>query len=185
MESSQVKHAIGIISSREVTTRALDELRATGFSMHKISVIAKNAEFDQLPDQRDKTNPVKRIMTPAEGARTGAIAGGATGGLLTLIAGLGVLIIPGFGPVLAVESLLATLLATGATATMGGLVGALQGWFVPETQARLYNEWVSKGEYLVAIEGTADEIRQAEPTLHRWGIREWHVYDSSDAANRP
>lgn len=180
MDSSQLKHAIGIMSSRLTATQAIDELRATGFPMTKISVIAKNAEFDE---PRNGSDTGKRTMTPAEGAKGGAITGGAAGGLLTLIAGLGVLIIPGFGPVLAVESVLATLLASGVTATFGGLVGALQGWFVPEEQARLYNEWVSQGEFLVTIEGTEDEIRQAEPILHRWKVREWHVYAPSNHIN--
>lgn len=174
MDSSQPKHAIGIISSREAATQAIDELRTTGFPVDKISVIAKNSEFN---DSRSSADADKRTMTPVEGAKAGAMTGGATGGLLTLIAGLGVLVIPGFGPVLAIESVLATLLASGATATLGGLVGALQGWFVPEKQARLYNEWVSQGEYLLMIEATEDEIRQAEPILRRWGVREWQVYE--------
>jgi hypothetical protein len=170
--TSPPKHAIGIISSREATTQALDELRAMGFSMDKISVITKHSVVHQ-----PRADTTGRTLTPIEGAKAGAVTGGATGGILTLIAGLGVLIIPGFGPVLAVESLLATLLASGATATLGGLVGALQGWFVPEEQARLYNESVSQGEYLVTIEATEGEIQQAEPVLQRWGVREWHIYE--------
>jgi hypothetical protein len=174
--TSTLKHAIGIISSREAATQALDELRVTGFPMSKISIITKNSEFNQSPST---ANVEKRTITPVEGAKAGAITGGTTGGILTLIAGLGVLIIPGFGPVLAVESLLATLLASGATATLGGLVGALQGWFVPEEQAQLYNESVSQGEYLVTIEATEGEIQQAEPVLQRWGVREWHIYSEA------
>lgn len=174
MNSSNLKHAIGIISSRETAIQALDELMAIGFPLDRISVITKNAEFN---DPRIGADAERRSMTPVEGARTGAITGSATGGLLTLIAGLGVLIIPGFGPVLAIESVLTTLLASGATATLGGLVGALQGWFVPEEQARLYNEWVSQGEYLVTIEATEAEIQQVEPILRRWGVQKWQIDD--------
>lgn len=175
MDSNQLKHGIGIIPNREAATQAFNELKAIGFPVNKISVIAKTVEFDRL---RSELDVIKRTVPSTEGARAGAITGGTTGGLLTLIAGLGVLLIPGFGPVLAVESVLATLLASGATATVGSLVGALQGWFVPDKQAQLYNERVSQGECLVAIEGTADEIRQAEIILNRWGMQEWHVYES-------
>lgn len=175
--SNQLKHAIGLISRSEAITQALDELRAIGFPVDKISVITK---YSELNDSHTGIDTARQTMAPIKGAKTGAIAGGTTGGLLTLIAGLSVLIIPGFGPALAIESVLATLLASGATATLGGLVGALQGWFVPEEQARLYNEWVSRGEYLVTIEATEDEIRLAEPILCRWGVREWHVYESPD-----
>ncbi|MCC5644870.1 hypothetical protein LC607_18370 [Nostoc sp. CHAB 5824] len=80
------------------------------------------------------------------------------GGLLTLVAGLGILLIPGFGPALTAESVLATLLGSGASTATGGLIGALWGWFLPEEAAQLYNDRVFQGAYLVTIESTEDDI---------------------------
>jgi hypothetical protein len=88
------------------------------------------------------------------------------------------LLVPGFGQALAVESLLVTLVASGASAAAGGLVGAVRGWFLPEEPAILYNEQVSQEVYLVTVRGTKNEIRRAEPILTRCGIQDWRVYDA-------
>lgn len=175
MNFSPVKNAVGIISTREAATQVLDELRAIDFPMQKISVFTLDSEREKL---HKDANANKYTMTPIEGAKAGAITGGAAGGFLALTAGLGVLIIPGFGPALAVESVVSTLLAGGASAMFGGVYGAFQGWFAPERQARLC-ESTTQEEFLVTVDGTADEIHQAESILRYWGVREWHIYESS------
>ena len=174
MNFSLVKHGIGIISTREAATQVVDELRAIDFPMQKISVFATDSEPEKL---HEDANADKHPITPIEGAKAGAITGGTTGGFLALTAGLGVLVIPGFGPALAVESVLATLLAGGGSAIFGSVYGAFQGWFAPERQVRLYHPSTSPEEFLVKVEGTVDEIRQVESILRYWGVREWHVYE--------
>ncbi|WP_375470145.1 general stress protein [uncultured Nostoc sp.] len=175
MNFNQVKHGIGIISTREAATQVVDELRAIDFPMQKISVFATDSEHQLHED----ANANKHTITPIKGAKAGAITGGTAGGFLALTAGLGVLVIPGFGPALAVESVLATLLAGGGSAIFGSVYGAFQGWFAPEKQVRLYHPSTSPEEFLVKVEGTVDEIRQVESILRYWGVREWHVYELS------
>ena len=169
-------NGIGIISTQQAATQVLDELRAIDFPMQKISLFPLDSKHEKL---HNDTNTDKHTMTPIEGAKTGAITGGTAGGFLALTAGLGVLVIPGFGPALAVESVLATLLAGGGSAIFGSVYGAFQGWFAPERQARLYDPSTSQEEFLVKVEGTADEIGQAESILRYWRVREWHVYETS------
>ena len=77
---------------------------------------------------------------------------------------------------LAAESVLTVLLGSAAVAGISGLIGALEGWYIPEKQAALYNDRVSQGDYLVTLEGTESEIRQAEKILSRWGIQEWQIF---------
>lgn len=105
-------------------------------------------------------------------------AGAATGGLLALAGGIAALLIPGIGLPLVAGSVLTVLLGSGAVAGIGGLIGALEGWYIPEKQAKLYSERVSQGDYLVIIEGTESEIHQAEKILSRWGIQEWQIFAS-------
>ncbi len=176
MANSQLKHGIGTIPNRQTVENALQELKNNGFPMNKISAMAKSSNRDE---QLGGNSRRERTITSTEGAASGAVTGGVTGGLLTLIGGLGVLLIPGFGPALAAESILATLLASGLGAGTDGLVGALQGWFIPEDQAKFYNDRVSQGNYLVMIEGTEEELRQAESLLNRYGVQEWRVYNVS------
>lgn len=174
MASDQIKHAIGTFPSRQSAEQALMELTETGFPMNKLSVITKNSDPDKPLGGEDTS---ERTITRSKGVGLGAAFGAAMGGLPVLVGGLGILFVPGVGPVLAAESILAVLLTSGAVAATGGLIGALQGWFIPEEQARSYNDRVSQGDYLVTIEGTEDEIRRAEPVLSRWGIQEWRVFD--------
>jgi hypothetical protein len=86
------------------------------------------------------------------------------------------LLIPGIALALAAESVLTVLLGSAAVAATGGLIGALQGWFIPEEQARFYNDRVSQGDYLVILEATESEIHQDEKILSRWDIQEWHIF---------
>ncbi|MEH1952814.1 hypothetical protein [Nostoc sp.] len=176
MNFSPVKNASGIISTRHAATQVLDELRAIDFPMHKISVFTLDSEDEKLYED---ANAHKHTITPIEGAKAGAITGGTTGGFLALTAGLGVLVIPGFGPALAVESVVSTLLAGGASAIFGSVYGAFQGWFAPGRQARLCEPTTCQEKFLVTVEGTADEIWQAESILRYWGVREWHIYELS------
>lgn len=175
MAVHQYKHGIGIFPSRQRAIQALEELKVGGFPMHKVAAIAKGSESNE---QLGNDNHKERATTPASGAAAGAVTGGTAGGILALIGGLTVLMIPGFGPALAAESILVTLLGSGASATAGGLVGALRGWFIPEEQAKFYNERLEQQNYLVTVEGTESEIHRAEVILNSWGIQEWQIFDA-------
>ncbi|MEH2150212.1 hypothetical protein [Nostoc sp.] len=75
--------------------------------------------------------------------------------------------------------MVSTLLAGGASAIFGSVYGAFQGWFAPERQARLCEPTTCQEKFLVKVEGTTDEIWQAESILRDWGVREWHIYELS------
>lgn len=178
MTYNQHKYGIGLFRSRQRATQAFDELKNTGFPMNKISAIT------QYPVQGQPTEGVGksgRSLTPGEGAAAGAVVGATIGGSLALVAGLGALLVPGFGQALAVETLLITLAGSGASAAAGSFVGAIRGWFLPQEVTLFYNDEISKGVYLVTVEGTENEIRRAEPILTRWGIQEWRVCNRSDS----
>ncbi|MFQ4136293.1 hypothetical protein PGN35_008220 [Nodosilinea sp. PGN35] len=175
-KSANMKHAIGIFSKRQNAEQALAELKSQGFPMHKLSMITKSSDDNNSLDSQSVNQP---SMTRAEGAKRGAIAGGMGVGSIALIIGLASLLIPSIGQVLAVESLLTTFLGSGIAATAGGLYGALQGWLMPEEQARIYRDRLNRGDCLIIMEAVENEILIAEPVLKRWGIRTWHVYDAA------
>ena len=108
----------------------------------------------------------------AKDAGTGAGVGaaiGATGGLLT---GLGLLAIPGVGPVVAAGWLVATVTGAAAGAVVGGatggLVGALTESGIPEEEAHFYAEGVRRGGTLVTarVKDTS-QTAQVRSILHR------------------
>ncbi|AUT03992.1 histidine kinase [Nostoc sp. CENA543] len=173
------RRSVGVFSHRRDAEAALHELKQSGFPMDRVSVIAQSADRD---DEIAGTPVQEKVGNKAdEGAATGAISGGVLGGLGGLLVGLGTLAIPGIGPIMlagATATTLATTLAgAGIGAVAGGLLGALIGLGIPEERARVYEERVRRGHYLVIIDGTDAEISQAQAILHRRGIEDYGVYD--------
>ncbi|MDY6784457.1 MAG: general stress protein [Cyanobacteriota bacterium] len=180
MAITEMRRAVGVFATRQEAESALTHLRDTGFNMDKISVIAKDAGSGETVGGASATKSAGEQA--AGGAKAGATAGAATGGVMGLIGGLGVLAIPGVGPAAEVGVVLAnTLVGGGFGAAGGGLLGALVGWGIPEDQAKIYDERLKAGEYVVIAEGTDAEIKTAETILNQRGIRHWGVYDTPEA----
>ncbi len=57
-------------------------------------------------------------------------------------------------------------------------MGALIGLGIPEERARVYQDRVARGSYLVIVDGTDADIARAEAILHRRGVEEYGVYDA-------
>ncbi|MEG4113700.1 MULTISPECIES: histidine kinase [unclassified Microcoleus] len=177
--SGRQKRAVGVFSTRRETEHALGELRTAGFDMNRVSVIAKDADSKgdiagiDVHDSADNKSD--------EGATKGALTGGTLGGLTGLLVGLGLVAIPGIGPIMlagaSATAIATTLAGTALGAAAGGLIGALVGMGIPEEEARAYNDRVARGDYLVLVDGSETEVAQAESILSRGGIQHWNTYD--------
>ena len=174
MNKKPLQRAVGTFPTRQAAEEALTELRDCGFDMDCISAIAQNQpDREQLAGVEVESSSQRA----KDGAETGAVVGATTGGMLGLIGSLGILAIPGVGLATEVAVLLGnTLLGSGFGAAGGGLVGALIGWGIPEEQAKYYDELLSKGNYVVLVEGTEAEIRGAEAILLNRKIHNWNIY---------
>ena len=141
------KTITGLFDSYADAQRAVTKLHAAGVPEDDMSLIANNAAGAHAPSGEAVADHA------AEDAEAGAGLGAAIGGVGGLLAGLGLLAIPGVGPVVAVGWLGATLLgaAGGAAvgAAAGGLVGALVEAGVPDEDAHVYAEGVRRGGTLV------------------------------------
>ncbi|MEG4859978.1 histidine kinase [Microcoleus sp. K1-B6] len=177
--SGRQKRAVGVFSTRRETEHALGELRTAGFDMNRVSVIAKDADSKgdiAGIDVHDSTD-----NKADEGATKGALTGGTLGGLTGLLVGLGLVAIPGIGPIMlagaSATAIATTLAGTALGAAAGGLIGALVGMGIPEEEAKVYNDRVARGDYLVLVDGSEAEVAQAESILSRGGIQHWNTYD--------
>jgi uncharacterized membrane protein len=138
------KSIVGIAKNRLDVETAVSDLQASGISAADISVLVPDS--GGIPE----TGTVKATKAP-EGATAGVVAGGLTGGTLGLLAGVGSLAIPGLGPFIAAGPIMAALSGAAVGATAGGLIGALTGLGIPELEAKLYEDRIKKGGYLVAV----------------------------------
>jgi hypothetical protein len=186
-QGKMYKHrAVGAFQNYEVTEVALRELSDSGFSMNRVSVVGR--DIYQHPDfvgaHTDDHVVSDTNQTKAEtGALTGTAAGTAVGGLTGLLVGLGVVAIPGVGPVMlagAAATALVTAISGGVLgAAAGSLVGGLIGLEIPADRAKAYSDRVSQGDYLVIVEGSEADIVLAGSILGKHGVHDWYTYDSS------
>ena len=129
---------------------AVTKLEAAGIPHSDISLVSNKADTTttEAGDTADHAAP---------GAGTGATLGTLLGGGAGLLAGLGLMAIPGVGPVVAAGWLVATLTGAGIGAAAGGLAGSLTGAGVSERDAHAYAEGVRRGGSLLTVR--TDEAR--------------------------
>jgi hypothetical protein len=160
------KSVIGIVDSRQKAETIVNDLQTAGFPLPDLSVL--------FPSQSGSQDFAFEHGTKApEGAITGVGAGGAIGGTIGLLAGIGALAIPGLGPFIAAGPLMAALSGAAAGAAVGGVTGALVGLGIPEIEAKRYEDSLAGGNILVAVHvNTADAERDAQAVLKRDGARD-------------
>jgi len=143
----------GIVTNRTVTAlyddfetaqEVIEDLVSMGFQREQISIVANDASGQYAsylaPDRGSVTEDVSAVV----GARVG----------------LGVMLIPGIGPVIAGGPLVAALVGAVTGAATGGLVAGLVDMGIPETEAGYFAEAVRRGGTLVVVNTTDDWVDQ-------------------------
>ncbi len=157
-----MKTITGLFDDHADARSAVTALESAGIPSKDISIVSNNAHNHHDHDDDSKA---------AEGAGTGAGIGAVVGGAGGLLTGLGLMAIPGVGPVVAAGWLAAT--AAGAVAgavaggAAGGIVGALTDSGVSEEDAHVYAEGVRRGGTIVTAKVDDGMIAEAEAILQR------------------
>lgn len=143
-----------LFDDHEAAAAAVRQLEAAGIPHDDISLIAGDSEGRHLTrGRRDRVDDGDNDA--AEGAAKGAATGGLIGGGAGLLAGLGMLAIPGLGPVVAVGWLASTavgaLVGAAGGGAAGGLLGALKDAGHSDADANVYAEGVRRGGALVSV----------------------------------
>lgn len=145
----------GLFDTYEDARRAVADLEAAGIPTDDISIVS----------HAGAENTSYAAEGLGAGAGLGALAGGAGG----LLAGLGLIAIPGVGPVVAAGWLAATAagVAAGAAAggAAGGIIGALINAGISEEEANIYAESVRRGGAMVVAKVSDTQIAAAEDIL--------------------
>jgi hypothetical protein len=153
------KTVSALYDTYDAARSAVNALEAAGVSRSEISIVANNSDNWHRDEE---TNA-------GTGAGAGAGVGAAVGGVGGLLTGLGIMAIPGVGPVVAAGWLVATAVGAVAGAAVGGAAGGLVGSLtkegVPENDANLYAEGVRRGGTLVTARVEDAKAHQAQSIL--------------------
>jgi hypothetical protein len=158
-----------------------------GFNREDISLMASDATGEYGTYLGEGMEGDYETSATASGAGVGAGIGAVLGGLGGLLVGLGALVIPGIGPVVAAGPLAAALsglagAGIGAVAggVTGGLIGALVDMGLPEEEAQYYTEGIRRGGTLVSVQAADHMADQAREVMNRYNpvdinerVRSW------------
>jgi hypothetical protein len=148
-------------------TAAVRELEALGIPHDDLSIVANNADNRHGEHADHDHDGVNDHGDVSRGVSTGAVLGGAGG----LLAGLGLLAIPGLGPIVAAGWLAATAAGAGigaaGGAATGSIVGALKKAGHTDDEANVYSEGVRRGGSLVSAKVPDNLVPEAEAVLQQ------------------
>lgn len=175
--SNELNKAAAIFGSPTALKSAIDALSAQGFE--DISVLIKNDKDDVDTDVRTystATYPTNKVVKENVESRSdqdnvstkdpnALNTGSVTGGVLGAIAGLGALLIPGVGPVLATGTLASAIGAMAAGGAVGMTAGAIGGIFkdegLPSDRVDVYRQAFDQGKGILVVDAseTQDVLR--------------------------
>jgi cation transport regulator ChaB len=176
--SPVVERTISAIFAEEqqidgVVRRLIDR----GISKEHISVLGRNFQSETRI-----TGFISKRDIILGGLRSGAIFGSLFGSFLSLLTGVGVLLVPFVGPVVAAGPIGAILLGATSGAIAGsagaGLVSVLAALGMPQEQAALYQTRLEAGEFMMMLEVPADRVGEYQLLLESAGGKDIHINDA-------
>lgn len=138
------KSIIAVVPSSDVALEVMHELKEAGLMAQEISFL-----MPDMTSRKDFTH--EKSNKAPEGAVAGGSALAILGGALGWVAGLGSLVVPGFGAFVISGPILFALGGMAIGGTVGGIGGALIGMGVPEYEAKIYEGKVNEGHILLGV----------------------------------
>ena len=188
-----------LYDSYSQASEAVANLEAAGVKHSDISILASNADNWYSADRKRATFPDRDLDGKddrAEAAGTGAGVGAAVGGAAGLLTGLGLMAIPGVGPVVAAGWLVATLTGAAAGGATGGIIGALTQAGVGNEEAEVYAEGLRRGGAVVSARVADADAPRLQAIMDRSSVRladrttayrkeGWRAFDPSSPPYTP
>ena len=187
-----------LFNTHQEALHAVEDLEAAGFAHEDIALISGDHQRTSqarsfAPAREDSIVHTRTTVDPAplpaseplpnalheheqpdnvhasHGIGKGAAIGGVIGGGASLLAGIGLLAVPGMGPVLAAGFLASALAGAATGAATGGMMGALRDAGVDAEEAGTYVEGVRRGGAMVCVRTPEDRSTYVEEVLTRHG----------------
>ena len=147
----------GLFRDRESAERAVVAVTSRGYDPHDINMVIDDDARQRYFASRDAKNSAL-TSTEIEGVDLGGPTGGTLGTLFTAITAVGTfLLVPGLviaGPIAQ------ALVAAGAAAVTGGLIGALHDWGIPHDRIGRYEAAIKAGGILLGVKARSVDDAQ-------------------------
>lgn len=168
------KTVVGIFSNRSKAEEGIRALEKQGFNDREVSLVAKGDEAGH-GEQGHMGHGQGQMGGKGQGKENlsdGAGWGGGIGATAGLLAGIGALAIPGFGPIIAAGPIAAAL--TGAAT--GGLAGGLLDYGIPDATGRQIESDVKRGEAVALVRSESEKVEKAVEILRKNGAKEVEIH---------
>ena len=169
------QHLVAIYADRIHADRALTALSERGFQKDELSVLAKDREDEELIRMYSATatptrstsaiidnEEIKARHDVSDKDPVAMKKGAATGTIFGTALGLGALLIPGLGPVLAGGAIATAVATTSAWAAAGTTVGMVLGLIndihIPDDRNEVYKAAFEKGKFLIIVHPEQDPV---------------------------
>jgi hypothetical protein len=149
-----------IATSEQHAQRIASRLETAGIPANDVSILAADRGLVEQP-------AAGAAPAPPEVTAAGMTGGAVLGGTLGWLAGIGLVFIPGLGPIIAAGPLVAALSGVALGGAVGGVAAAFVGLGVPEAEARQLETRIHEGSVLVAVQANnAARAAEIEQILH-------------------
>jgi len=156
--------SVAVCKTHEEALKTIITLGKSNFPMNCISLLGK-AEIIEDHMQIKSLNNVKNAPM---------VLGSIAGPIIGLLSGLGIFAIPGFGFLFGAGAIIGIIGGFDLGLISGGLVTLLATLGIKKEAVVKYEKKISKGHFLVIVQGNLKEIKQAEHILHTEGKHlEW------------
>lgn len=154
-----MKSKIAIYETHKEAVDAVKMLYDHGFPMKNVSLIGTAEIIDDHIHVR--TSDVMQ--------KTPAVIGMGAGTVVGLLSGIGVFAIPGFGFLYGAGALVGAIAGFDLGFVAGGIISILSFLGIKEDEVVKYEEHLKEGKFMVALNGSEEEIEKAEHILHTEG----------------
>jgi hypothetical protein len=158
------------VEAREVVRN----LEAAGVRHGDISILASNADNWYTSDGKSGAYPDRDLDGKddrAEAAGTGAGVGATVGTTIGVLTGLGIMAIPGLGPLVAAGWLATAAVGLAAGTATGGILGALTQAGVSKEEADVYAEGLRRGGAVVSVKVDDADRSRVQEILDRGSVK--------------
>lgn len=163
-----MKSTIGVYDNHELAVAAIQELKTAGFPANQISLLGHAREDRELTEEErlEAMDADHEFDKPIKIAATGLGVGAVLGPVLGVLAGVGILAVPGLGFIVGAGALAGAVAGLDAGLIGGGIISALAIARNAKHHEDRYHQHLEEGRYLVVAQGTEEEVAHAREVLH-------------------